>query len=179
MSDTKVQISEFRFPCEPWIVDGAFGERMQPIPGTWTLAPEVLCRSGVKGILCCPNRDCKEAVLIPFDMGECIDGVLHLNELQCRKCGRFVHGRLLEWDNRKLFCAAYEILKGEPGKETEVIPRKEYMHAHSREEALAFFVSGTGYLLDQALQRWRLVDLAIALGYFGQEKDKDQVNLVV
>lgn len=161
-----------RFPCMPWAVQGTFGERMQPIPGTWTLAPESLCAAGVKGVICCPNRACFECALIPFDMGTLEQGVLHLQAFSCRKCGFLCNARLLEWDTRKLFCIAYELLhKTDP---TKVRARKEYVHAENRGQAISYFVAGTGYLLDHASQDWRLVEAGVAIGYFGQLSDPDQ-----
>jgi hypothetical protein len=174
MTDTLITVDEVRFPLTPWLTEGEFGERMQPIPGTWTLAPETLCAQGVKGIVCCPNAECREAALIRYDMGEVVNGVLHLHSFSCRKCGRLLHARLLEWDTRKLFCIAYELLLDDGVK-----PRKEYTHATSREEAFTFFTNGTGYHLTLNNQAWRMVDVAQAIGYFGHESDKDQIRLTV
>lgn len=167
-----------RFPCMPWAVQGTFGERMQPIPGTWTLAPEQLCVAGVRGVVCCPNRACHECALIPFDMGEMVEGILHLQAFSCRKCGFLCNARLLEWDKRKLFCIVYELLSAD-GDLAKTMGRKEYTHAETREQAISYFVAGTGYLLDHAQQAWRLVEAAVAIGYFGQKDDQDQKVLTV
>lgn len=174
ISDAK-KVDVVRFPCMPWAVQGTFGERMQPIPGTWTLAPETLCAAGVKGVVCCPNRACHECALIPHDMGTMLEGVLHLQAFSCRKCGFMCNMRLLEWDKRKLFCIVYELLNSDvPDDLSKVVGRKEYTHAETREQAISYFVAGTGYMLDHARQPWRLVDAAVAIGYFGQKDDQDQ-----
>jgi hypothetical protein len=177
---TKITVEDIAFPLTPWIVEGTYGERMQPIAGTWTLAPETLCRQGIKGIISCPNALCKQAALIGWDMGAMDNGCLQLNRFQCAKCGFLCNARLQAWDTRKLFCVAYELLGIEDGKPT-AYGRKEYLHAENRGQALAYFVGGTGYLLDHANppQPWRLVNAAIAIGYFGVESDKDQINLTV
>jgi hypothetical protein len=172
-----MSVRQVVFPCTPWAVDGAKDERMQPIPGTWTLAPEALCRQGIKGVICCVNRTCKESALIRFDMGEVDNGVLRLENFECRACKLVINARLLQWDRRKLFCVVYEILKDEG---LTVIPRKEYMHAIDRGEAIMMFAAGTGYQLDHVQKvTWRMVDTGLAIGYFGQESDKDQTKLSV
>jgi hypothetical protein len=169
-----MSVRQVIFALEPWRVEGAKDERMQPVPGTWTLAPEALCMKGIKGIICCVNRTCKEAALIRFDMGEVDNGVLRLERFECAGCKLVVNARLLHWDTRKLFCVVYELLRDDG----TVIPRKEYMHAEDRGQCIMMFAAGTGYQLDHVqMQPWRLVDAGIAIGYFGQESDKDQVKL--
>jgi hypothetical protein len=171
MSDTQITVDLVRFPLLPWAIEGELGERIQPIPGTWTLAPELLCKQGIKGIVCCPNRECKTPALIPYDMGEVENGALALTAFQCAKCGLICNARLLEWDTRKLYCVAYEIIR----PNNTAVGRKEYLHAESREQAIAYFCNGTGYQLDHvSKQKWRLVDAAVAIGFFGQRSDKDQ-----
>jgi len=174
MTDVQVTIETLNFPCVPWAVSGT--EKIQPVPGTWTLAPESLCNHGIKGIVCCPKRTCGESALIPWDMGETDNGALKLPSLCCRKCGFFCHARLQEWDTRKLYCVAYELI-GIRDNKPIATGRKEYLHAQSREQAISFFIAGTGHFLDRLAQQWRLIDAAIALGFFGQESDKDQNNL--
>jgi hypothetical protein len=178
MSDKLVSIEPLRFPLEPWALEGAAAsaEAIQPIPGTWTLAPESLCKQGIKGIICCPNRECKKPALIPYDMGEVDNGALQLQEFQCAGCGMLCHPRLVDWDTRKLFCVAYELTRAD----NTTFIRKEYLHAESREQAIAYFCNGTGYQLDHVTkQTWRLVDAGIAIGFFGQRSDKDQIRLAV
>lgn len=174
MTVQSAAVDTVHFPCTPWEMRGS---SLNAIPGTWTLAPdEALFSAGVKGILCCPNRECREAVLIQYDMGTVENGVLKLERLQCRKCRHLCHARLLQWDTRKLYCIAYEILHAD-GTATL---RKEYTHAEGRPEALATFVHGTGYQLDHVeCKTWRLVDAGLAIGYFGQESDKNQIQLSV
>lgn len=167
-------IELLRFPCVPWKVRG---ETLAPIPGTWTLAPEALCMQGVKGIIACPNRECQQAALIRFDMGSLDNGALQLDRFQCAGCGFVCNARLSDWDKRKLFCCVYEFLDAN-GVATE--QKKEYLHAENRGEAFLFFSNSVGYELDARKQRWRMVDCALAIGYFGQEKtDKDLLNLTV
>jgi hypothetical protein len=164
------------FPLVPWAVDGFKDERISPIPGTWTLTPEALCKKGIKGIICCVNRECKNAALIPYDMGEVDNGALKLEGFECAKCKLVINARLLQWDTRKLFCVAYELLHDD-GTATG---RKEYLHAEDRGQAIMMFSYGTGYQLDHVeKQLWRLVDAGIAIGFFGQRSDKDQLLLSV
>ncbi len=167
-------IDTVRFPCVPWECNGG---TINAIPGTWTLAPyESLWRQNIKGVLCCPNRECRKAVTILFDMGNTVNGVLHLEHLQCRGCGLRCHARLLQWDTRKLYCVAYERLHDD---NTSTLV-KEYMHAEGRPEALAMFMNGIAYQLENIQKvSWRLVDAGLAIGYFGQESDKDLKNLTV
>lgn len=183
MTDTIIQIDEVVFPCVPWKIEGAFGDRIAPIPGTWTLAPESLWENGIRALICCPNPECKQAALIRYDMGELDNGTLKLRSFSCEKCGRLLNAKLQQWDTRQLFCIAYEI---QPGKaldwvdpKADIQLRKEYMHAETRDEAFGFFVGGTGFALTTANKAWRIIEVGHAIGYFGKESDKDQVNLSV
>src|SRR3982751_2170724 len=103
----QITVEDITFPLTPWIVEGTFGERMQPVCGSWTLAPESLCRQGVKGIISCPNQLCKQAALIPWNMGDMDNGCLQLKGFCCAKCGMVCNARLQAWDTRKLYCVAY------------------------------------------------------------------------
>lgn len=183
MSDTLIQVDEVIFPCTPWRIEGDKGERISPVPGTWTLAPEALWEQGIRALICCPNMECKQAALLRYDMGEVENGTLKLRSFSCAKCGRLMHAKLQAWDTRQLFCIAYEIQPGQyldwNHPEAHIELRKEYMHAESRDEAFAFFVGGTGFLLTTRKVAWRIIDVGHAIGFFGKESDKDQVNLSV
>lgn len=174
-----VGVELIRFPCAPWKTrgDSPADFSMSPVPGTWTLAPEFLCAQGVRGIVCCPNRECQRAVLVRFDMGKLDNGALQLDSFQCAGCGMHYNARLAEWDKRKLFCSVYELLDANG---IAVAERKEYTHAVDRAEAYMFFLSSVGHELDRLKKKWRMVDCGLAIGYFGVEKkDKDLLNLTV
>jgi hypothetical protein len=152
-------------PCTPWVIKGD-GERIEPQPGTWTLAPEKFLRQGVKGILSCPA--CNTCALVPFTMGSDVQGTRLLPRFQCAHCKLVANLKLQEWDRRKLWCTAYEITSG-PGEGLH----KEYTHAENREEVMYAF------LQTRKLPRYRLVDVGQVVGYFGHEKDKNQTELTV
>lgn len=175
MTDTKIIVQNVDFPLEPWRIEGERSELIQPIKGTWTLAPNPLIRLGVKGLISCPN--CAQAALIKHDMGEVINGVNELKSFSCQQCGFMCHARLLAWDTRKLFCIAYEALDKDglvlPDSAGETV-RKEYTHAESREVAFRCFVE-----VRKHYGRFRVIDVGEVIGYFGKESDKDQVDLTV
>lgn len=175
MNDSKIVVQNVDFALEPWRVEGEFSEKIYPITGTWTLAPGPLARQSIKGLVSCPN--CSQAALVKHDMGEVINGVNHLKSFSCRHCGFLCHARLLGWDTRKLFCIAYEAVDENgvavPDSLGETV-RKEYTHAETREIAFRCFVE-----VRKVYGRFRVVDVGEVIGYFGNEKDKDQVNLTV
>lgn len=169
----QVGVELVRFACAPWAMRG--DGSMSPAAGTWTLAPEVLCQRGVKGIIACPN--CNHAALVHFEMGTLENGALQLDRFQCAGCGFLCNARLAEWDKRKLFCCVYDLLDVNG---LQIAQKKEYLHAGHRAEAFMFFSSSVGYELDRDKKRWRMVDCGLAIGYFGVEaRDKDLLNLTV
>lgn len=132
----EVTIRTREFPCETWLIRD--GEEIQPIPGTWTYAPMFLRQTkGIKGILCCP--ECGIACLLHKDMGEKADDPKHMKLAQwhCDSCGYECSPVILDWDRRKLHCAAFETIQ-----DGKVIPHKEYLHAESIQEATAAFWAG-------------------------------------
>jgi len=179
MSDIVVgEIKTINFPCEAWKIDGEtmMDFRILPIPGSWTLAPELLLRKGIKALVSCPN--CKQAALIRHDMGTVVNGVNEISAFRCVGCGLTCNLRLQHWDKRKLFCIAYEALDADtgvavPNNKGEYV-RKEYTHALSRQEAFSTFVE-----VRKTMGRFRVVDVGEVIGFFGSEADKDQTNLVV
>jgi len=175
MTDTAIIVRSEDFPLEPWKVEGENSEKIWPIPGSWTLAPDFFLRRGIRALLCCKN--CGKAALITNAMGSMVNGVLELNAFQCRQCGHLCHARLQSWDTRKLFCIAYEAVGEDgaaiPNSDGELV-RKEYTHAISRQEAFTCFVE-----VRKTLGRFRIVDVGEVIGFFGKETDKNQTDLTV
>lgn len=175
MSDTVIVVNKQEFPLQAWRVEGEYLEKIWPVPGTWTLAPDPLLRRGIRALVAC--RNCHQAALIVSGMGTMINGVLEIKGLQCRQCGSICDARLLAWDTRKLFCIAYEALDQNglaiPDAKGEVI-RKEYTHALSRQEAFTCFVE-----VRKTTGRFRVVDVGEVIGFWGKESDKDQKDLTV
>jgi hypothetical protein len=176
MTDTAISVKTVNFELAPWRVEGERSERIWPVPGTWTLAPEPLLLQGIRGLISCPN--CHKATLVPNGMGTERNGVLELRDLQCKQCGFFCHARLLSWDTRKLYCIAYEALDKitglpVPNDKGELV-RKEYTHAQDRSEAFTCFVE-----VRKHYGRFRVVDVGEVIGFWGKESDKDQTELSV
>ena len=179
MTAAQITVKSLDFRLEPWRIDGEtlVDFRISPIPGTWTLAPEILLKKGIKGLISCPR--CHQAALIRYDMGTMVNGVLEIQGFSCAKCGFACHPRLLEWDRRKLFCIAYEIIDQKSGlpmvDKNGDFTRKQYTHALSREEAFTCFVetrAAVGH-------RFRVIDVGPVVGFFGLESDKNQTDLTV
>lgn len=149
---------------------------ISPVPGSWTLAPEMLMHKGIKGLVSCPN--CHQAALIRWDMGEVVNGVCEIRGFCCASCHFACHPRLLNWDTRKLFCVAFEKLDeitGQPVVDNKgEFVRKEYQHAESREAAFSTFVE-----VRRTLGRFRVIDVGEVIGFFGKESDRDQKDLTV
>ncbi len=158
----QVQVQDIVFPCVPWRIEGDDAERIEPVPGTWTLAPHKYAVQGIHGLLCCPN--CKFPCLVRHDMGTTVNGCQEIAHFQCAKCRLLANLKLQEWDSRKMFCIAYHLPQGGP-------VCKEYTHALSREEArFAFVTCNPGA---------RLVDVGQVVGFFAKAADKDQKELSV
>lgn len=170
-----VTITVTDFELVPWRIEGERCERIEPVPGTWTLAPEQLLRRGIKGLISCPN--CRAASLVTTSMGSVVNGVNELEGYACR-CGFRCNARLTHWDTKKLFCIAYEILDKDgfviPGDDGQGV-RKEYTHAESRQDAAFCFIE----VRKCHVQRFRVIDCAPVIGFFGSESDKDQKVLTV
>ncbi len=166
------------FELAPWRIEGERYERIWPVPGTWTVAPEPLLKRGVKALISCPH--CQKAALLTAAMTRDVvkNGVCELLSLRCAGCQFRCNARLLHWDTKKLFCIAYEVLD----KDGQVIPgddgrgvRKEYTHADSRSDAAFCFIE----VRKHHVQRFRVIDVGPVVGFFGSESDKDQKELTV
>jgi len=153
----EILLETVEFPCEPWVTRGL---EILPESGTWTLAPQSVWHLGIKGILSCPR--CSEACGILHDMGEKADNPSHLTIKQwhCQKCHFQCRPMLLDWDKRKLYCAAFETLVDGVLK-----ANKEYMHAVDEQDATAQFWNGR-IAADNVV---KLVGVAPAIGYFVQD----------
>ena len=164
------------FPCESWhaVRDGSTGElvAIDPVAGTWTLIGGEDRRRfadrglNVKALVACPR--CSHVGFIPegFDPPKALGDTLPLPEMFCRKCQFGCRVVLEKWDQRKLYCAAYETRKGE-----SLEPHKEYLHAEDDAEAKKFFWSQHG------AEVTHLVGIAPVVGFFA--KDKNERFLVV
>ena len=155
----KIQIRTVEFRCEPWVMRNAL--EIQPIAGTWTLAPMDLRQSrGVKGILACPQ--CGQAALIHKDMGEKADDLkdLILDEWRCYGCDYHCKAHILDWDKRKLYCAAFETAPDGPSG--SIVAHKEYLHAESTEDATVQFWAG--HPVTDGITN--LVGVALVIGFF-------------
>ena len=164
VNDVALVVREVTYPCVPWKVEG--DQKIQPVRGTWTLAPIGYWEKGMHGVLSCAN--CGKPALLPHDLGEAMPrGVRKLKQLGC-SCGFVCDALLEDWDLRKLYCIVWETYDT-GGK---VIPQKDYMHAVSREETL--------YLFEQSHLgiRYRIVDAAPVVGYFAKS-EKDDKHLTV
>lgn len=173
----QIVIPTLDFACEPWRIEGEHAEKIEPVPGTWTLAPEPIWRTyGVRGIISCPR--CGAGALVREDQGTVKNGVFEMKGFKCQ-CDFACYPRLLQWDTRKLFCVAYKVIDEKSGlpmidKHGEFV-RKEYCHAETREIAFRDFV-----LTHQKLGRHHVIDVAPVIGYFFDEKkDKDAKDLSV
>jgi hypothetical protein len=168
----QVQVQDIVFPCVPWRIEGDDAERIEPVPGTWTLAPHKFAVQGIHGLLCCPN--CKFPCLVRHDMGQTVNGCQEIAHFQCAKCRLLANLKLQEWDSRKMFCIAYHpaASAGHPAANVGLGPvMKEYTHALSREDAwFAFVTCNPGA---------RLVDVGQVVGFFAKATDKDQKELSV
>jgi len=155
-AETVIPTIEFR--CHPWVMrDELF---IQPVPGTWTLAPLLLRqRVGAKGIISCPA--CGLAAVVLKDTGEKAGRPIDqlFKNWHCQ-CGHVCHAVLLEWDKRKLYCVAYETFEG-----TKVIPHKEYLHAESDVDAKAQFWGG------HSKENIHMIDTAPVIGFYVLDKD--------
>lgn len=169
-------VESLELDCVPWPVEGEHSERIYPVPGTWTLAPEPLMKKGIRGLISCPH--CHKACAVPYNMGQMENGALQLQNFQCSGCKLLRHVRLREWDTRKLYCIAYEMLDQKTGmplvNSDGDFVRKEYTHALSRNEAFEHFVE-----VRKHYGRFRLIDVGEVVGFWGKESDKDQKELSV
>jgi hypothetical protein len=157
MMGAEVVVPTIEFPCEPWLMRNE--TEIQPVPGTWTLAPLTLRQKmGVKGIISCPS--CGNASLLLKDSGEKADRPVDqlFKDWHCR-CGHVCNAILLDWDKRKLYCVVYETFEGSHDS-PRVIPHKEYLHAESDVEAKALFWAG------HPNECINLVDAAPVIGFF-------------
>lgn len=164
MNDVAIVVREVQFSCTPWLIEDE--KRIQPVPGTWTLAPVSLWNRGIHGVLSCPN--CSKAALIPHEMGEPASrGRRLLKQFGCT-CGFVCNALLEDWDTRKLYCVVWHMFDSN-GK---ILVEKDYMHALSREEARYFFEQshlGT---------RYQIVDVGPVVGYF-MKNEKNEKDLSV
>jgi hypothetical protein len=161
-------LDTIEIPCERWILRN--NEEILPVVGTWTLTTEIGWELGAKGILSCPN--CGYPCYILHGMGVKAEDV-PINQVienwMCRSCHLLCRIILLEWDKRRLYCAAYETMGGD-GK---VIANKEYMHAESESEARVQFWNGR-IAADNVI---RLVAVGPVIGYFVQDKTGGKLNV--
>jgi hypothetical protein len=157
------------FECVAWEQDGP--DFVKPIPGTWTLLPyESARKSRCKGVLACPR--CNTPWLIHDRLGTIktppISGnaMLVMDPFRC-SCKLICTAHIKDWNLRKLYCVAYEILRSK-----EPIGETEYLHAETRERAL--FLFNQGHITDPIV---RIVDCGEVIGYFAT--DKKEKRLVV
>lgn len=172
------------FDCIPWRIEERDGADLAfaPVPGTWTLIPpEIQLKSqkwrNFKGLLSCPK--CGNVTLLPWSFGVPGDpndktvkfdirDARIVSELRCYNSAREDHclfvckATLLRWDTRRLYCVQYEIFVAGTDK---VLPRDIYMHAESREDAIAQFWNS------HSPSTVRMVDAAVPIGYYVEDKD--------
>jgi len=85
---------------------------------------------------------------------------LLLRRLLCAKCGFCSCAVLLDWDKRRLFCAAFET--NVLGRPDTIVANKEYYHAVDVDDATAQFYNGHPPS-DCVI---RLVGVAPVIGFF-------------
>lgn len=169
MTDVQISIKRVRFPCIPWEVQG---ESIEPVKGTWSLPPfhlkHVFERMGVeekvKGLASCPN--CRKASIITSDIVT-EDKIAHtavMELLRCSDCPFACEATFEEWDQRQLYCVAYETQEG-------LI--KEYMHASSQSDAAEQFTNG--HMYDRSIIR--VVGVALVIGYFVDDKEGKKLHV--
>lgn len=161
--NARIEVPRVIFPCGKWpirIVNNEV-EAIAPIKGTWALF--VLKGEEIR-VLSCPR--CGHCSTIPREVEIDRDGniVNTVNACFNCTCSYFFNPVFQDWGKSLLFCAAYEIISGD-----NVTPRKEYMHAISREDALRTF--NNMHARDKNIH---LVDVARVIGYFVEGK-KGQV----
>jgi hypothetical protein len=95
-------------------------------------------------------------------MGEKADNAkdLILPSWHCRQCNFTCKVVLVDWDKRKLYCAAYETY---PDDSTKIITHKEYLHAESDQDAKIQFWNGR---LTSEKARINLIGIAPVIGFF-------------
>jgi hypothetical protein len=83
------------------------------------------------------------------------------------ECGYHARATLLNWNTRKLYCAAFET----KDSEGETVPNKEYMHAESEEEAK------TNFWASHSPLSVHLVGIAPVVGYYALDKAERKLTV--
>jgi hypothetical protein len=159
MSDVQINTQAVRFPCMTWEVQG---ESIQPVKATWSLPPmhlrHIFERLGVedkvRGLVSCPN--CGKTSIVTTDLVT-EDKIAHtatLPLLRCSDCPFACEAVFEEWDQRKLYCVAYET--------TSEPLIKEYFHGFDTKDVGDQFWNG--HLHDRNIVR--VIGIAIVIGYF-------------
>lgn len=169
MSDVQIKTQVVMFPCEPWQWKPNEGS-IQPIKGTWTLAPlEVRVKQNILALVSCPN--CGLATLLTEELVT-LNPLTHNGEmplLRCAGCPFACQPVFLEWDKRKLFCAAYEkIIEG------KIKAFKEYMHAEDVNEARKNFLAGH---CNDIIPVSNIVGIARVIGYIVQDDKGEKLSV--
>lgn len=160
-------VNNIKFGFEHWPVQGA---NISPIPGTWTLPPPKAKRilpPSTRALLSCPN--CGTAcILLNSQLEEdLVEHTASVERWQCSHCKFVCNPTLLQFDRRKLYCAAFERFL--PNGTVEGI--KEYYHGIDKDDVLLQFNQG------HPETNIKIVAIGVVIGYFVDDDKGNELHV--